>query len=172
MFFCGLPREPGSSMPIRKPIMMELNVMKRRGLWGLAILVSALLGGAALSPTYVGASALKLGYCASDFDVCYNSCRINHPEASFAGDRARVICGQGCAQNRQQCEVRAGGVVRSAPQQIAPFPQHVRPAQQIRRSTAAPSAKSVSQTPTEVRETGLWGWFKPRERTKSIIPGK
>ena len=111
--------------------------MKR---WNLIAVFSFLIGGIVIPPAYAGPSALALGYCGSDFDVCYNFCRINHPEGSFAGDRARVICGLSCFQKRQQCEARAGGIVRSAPQPIAPLPQRPQAVPQQARPGSSPQS--------------------------------
>ena len=184
---------------------VKANVMKR---WGLVIFFSAVLMGHAEA----GPSALALGYCASDFDVCYTNCRISNPDPSFIGDRARVICGQSCFQQRQQCEARAGGMVRSAPSPIAPLPSGAQPVPQQARPARQPApipgcyarpgtvqrapvgaagsapppgyapAKTESRTQTktqtkpeakaEQRESGILGWFKRPDRTRSIIPGK
>ena len=150
--------------------------MKR---WGLTILFSALMSGNALAPSSAASPALELGYCGSDFDVCYNSCRINHPEASFAGDRARVICGQGCIQKRRQCEAKAsgvvggvGGAVQRAPQPIAPLPTAPQQIKPVAKPNTVPQAPTASRAPAE-RESSSWlDWFKPRERTRTLIPGR
>lgn len=127
---------------------------------GLVILFSTFISANAILSVYAASPSLELGYCGSDFDVCYNSCRNNHPEASFTGDRARVICGQGCYQKRQQCEARVGGVVQRAPQSIAPLPP---------RPQALPQQ---AQPETEKKKSGILGWFNRPDRTKSVIPGK
>ncbi len=102
----------GRSVQLSAP-KKESSSMKR---WGLSLVFAftMVLSGKAEA----GPSALELGYCAADFETCYNGCRIAHPDSSFASDRARVICGQQCFQTRRQCEARAG-VVRPAP---APAP--------------------------------------------------
>ncbi|MEL0106810.1 MAG: hypothetical protein VW802_07690 [Rhodospirillaceae bacterium] len=110
--------------------------------WILAIGFGVWVGGGSIGSVQAQPSALTLGYCASDFDVCYNSCRISHPEPSFAADRARVICGQNCFKQRQQCEARAGGVVRAVPQPIEPLsaPQAQQPQQRQAAPATTPAA--------------------------------
>ena len=115
---------------------VKANVMKR---WGLVIFFSAVLMGHAEA----GPSALALGYCASDFDVCYTNCRISNPDPSFIGDRARVICGQSCFQQRQQ--------VRSPRRWHGPFCAVTHRAIAVRGTTRPPTGEAGTSTSTDTR---------------------
>jgi hypothetical protein len=177
--------------------------MKIRGIGLFLVLVTL---GAASVPA-AEPSALRLGYCASDFDVCYNACRISNPGVSFSDDRARVACGQTCLQQRSRCEGRAGAVPPphqpAAPVHAAPTsrPGHPAPVASppteaprlaqprslsVRQAPAAAAGDSPSAAPDSSpssgrpaaragppkKESGIWGWIKPRERKESVIPGK
>ncbi len=198
-------------------------------MWGIGFFQAVFLGAAVTMPIgalAAGPSALQLGYCASDFDACYNFCRIDNPGASFASDQARVACGQSCLQRRYQCEGRTG-MMQPQPQarpqpaapsrMVAPAPTQQAPAQPapsaravspppaeaapteaprlttprpltVQRAPAAasgadyvppppaptttPSAQPAARAQTQEKETGIWRWFRPRDRKDSIIPGK
>ncbi|MEX2449456.1 MAG: hypothetical protein WD407_01220 [Rhodospirillales bacterium] len=157
------------------------------------VLTGALSGAMAAEP-----SALRLGYCASDFDVCYNACRISNPGLSFSDDQARVACGQTCLQQRYRCEGRVGAVPAphqpvpprmAAPTPAAPVtapsteaPRLAQPRSlSVRQAPAAtagdaPDSSSAGQPAARAepqkKESGIWKWIKPRERKESVIPGK
>ncbi|MEQ8196189.1 MAG: hypothetical protein RIB59_17030 [Rhodospirillales bacterium] len=162
-------------------------------------LVSVLLSLAVTPASAQQPSPLRMGYCASDFETCYTACRNTHPGLSFADDRARVACGQACQRQRNRCEGRpdtaqpsAGGEpqrqyrpmgVQRAPSaaagdapvaapQSAPSPAPQSAPQSAPSPASSSSGRPAARAEPPKKDSGFWGWFGPRERRDTIIPGK